>query len=106
LINVPDRIARSARRITRHLPTAWPWTEDWPDLFATVHAPPHGNPSDSRRHYPDNTTTTSAWATSAAAAATNRDLPTPASPTTGDRRGCRPAAQNGRHHAQLIGPTR
>jgi hypothetical protein len=40
LINVPARIARSARRITLHLPTAWPWTEDWLDLFATVHAPP------------------------------------------------------------------
>ena len=40
LINVPARIARSARRITLHLPTRWPWAEDWQQLFDSLHAPP------------------------------------------------------------------
>jgi DDE family transposase len=40
LIAVPARIARSARRITIHLPTAWPWEHAWQHLFATAHAPP------------------------------------------------------------------
>jgi hypothetical protein len=39
LINVPARIARSARRITLHLPTRWPWAEDWQQLFDLLHAP-------------------------------------------------------------------
>jgi Transposase DDE domain group 1 len=40
LITVPARLARSARRIVLHLPTGWPWTQDWLDLFDTLHAPP------------------------------------------------------------------
>ena len=40
LINVPARIATSARRIRLHLPTVWPWQADWEKLFTTVHAPP------------------------------------------------------------------
>jgi Transposase DDE domain group 1 len=40
LIHVPARIARSARRLTLHLPQRWPWQGAWMHLFATVHAPP------------------------------------------------------------------
>jgi hypothetical protein len=32
LINVPARLARSARRLTLHLPTAWPWEPAWQQL--------------------------------------------------------------------------
>ncbi|MGW7674738.1 IS1380 family transposase, partial [Streptomyces sp. NPDC054775] len=40
LISVPARLARSARRLTLHLPERWPWSEDFTQLFSTVHAPP------------------------------------------------------------------
>ncbi|MFQ4149403.1 IS1380 family transposase [Arthrobacter sp. LAPM80] len=40
LINVPARIASSARRITLHLPEAWPWQEAWENLFTATHTPP------------------------------------------------------------------
>jgi len=40
LITVPARIARSARRLTLHLPQDWPWETDWSDLFAQVCGPP------------------------------------------------------------------
>ncbi|MGW3513814.1 IS1380 family transposase [Streptomyces sp. NPDC000994] len=40
LINVPARLARSARRLTLHLPERWPWSGDFAQLFNTVHAPP------------------------------------------------------------------
>lgn len=40
LIQVPARIARSARRITLHLPHTWPWQHAWTYLFDTVHGPP------------------------------------------------------------------
>jgi len=40
LVNVPARIARSARRLTLHLPRRWPWQHAWTHLFDTVHAPP------------------------------------------------------------------
>jgi hypothetical protein len=33
LINVPARLARSARRLTLHLPERWPWSEDFTQLF-------------------------------------------------------------------------
>ena len=33
LITVPARVASSARRVTLHLPTAWPWQEAWTRLF-------------------------------------------------------------------------
>ncbi len=40
LIAVPARLARSARRITLHLPQAWPWESAFARLFTTTHAPP------------------------------------------------------------------
>jgi len=33
LINVPARLARSARRLVIHLPRDWPWEHDWTALF-------------------------------------------------------------------------
>jgi hypothetical protein len=36
LINVPARLARSARRLTLHLPTAWPWEHPWRQLLASA----------------------------------------------------------------------
>jgi len=40
LINVPARLARSARRLTLHLPTPWPWQPAWQTLHAAIHRPP------------------------------------------------------------------
>jgi hypothetical protein len=40
LIHVPARLARSARRITLHLPEAWPWQTAFDRLFTVTHAPP------------------------------------------------------------------
>ena len=40
LINVPARIASSARRVTLHLPAHWPWETAWSDLFALACGPP------------------------------------------------------------------
>ena len=40
LIAVPARLARSARRITLHLPEAWPWHTAFAQLFTATHAPP------------------------------------------------------------------
>ncbi|MEU9625177.1 IS1380 family transposase [Streptomyces sp. NPDC048155] len=39
LVQVPARIARSARRITLHLPHNWPWQHAWTHLFSTAHGP-------------------------------------------------------------------
>jgi hypothetical protein len=43
LINVPARLARSARRLTLHLPKPWPWQPAWQTLHAalrrTLHQP-------------------------------------------------------------------
>jgi len=41
LITVPARVATSARRITLHLPKAWPWETAWTALFDRVSDPPH-----------------------------------------------------------------
>lgn len=41
LITVPARVATSARRITLHLPRAWPWEAAWTALFDRVSDPPH-----------------------------------------------------------------
>jgi hypothetical protein len=40
LITVPARIASSARRITLHLPAAWPWQTAWTRLFNNTCGPP------------------------------------------------------------------
>jgi hypothetical protein len=40
LITVPARIASSARRVTLHLPAAWPWESAWSDLFNRACGPP------------------------------------------------------------------
>ncbi len=40
LINVPARVATSARRLTLHLPTQWPWAPAWQNLFDAATAPP------------------------------------------------------------------
>jgi hypothetical protein len=40
LINVPARVATSARRTTLHLPTNWPWAKAWQRLFTAAVGPP------------------------------------------------------------------
>jgi hypothetical protein len=40
LITVPGRVATSARRVTLHLPRAWPWETAWTELFDRVCDPP------------------------------------------------------------------
>src|SRR3954447_24665560 len=41
LINVPARIASSARRIILPLPAAWPWESAWTRLFTHACGPPN-----------------------------------------------------------------
>ncbi len=36
VISVPARIAYSARRLTLHLPTGWPWEKPWMTLFRSM----------------------------------------------------------------------
>ena len=40
LINVPARLARSARKLILHLPTNWPWEPTWTQLFDATLEPP------------------------------------------------------------------
>ena len=40
LITVPARLARSARHLTLHLPTHWPWEHGWRDLLTAATGPP------------------------------------------------------------------
>ena len=40
LITVPGRLARSARRLTMHLPTSWPWQRAWEQLATAANSPP------------------------------------------------------------------
>ena len=40
LVTVPARVATSARRITLHLPAAWPWQHMWSQLFDQACGPP------------------------------------------------------------------
>ena len=40
LINIPGRLARSARKLTLHLPTDWPWQSEWEQLRAGAAPPP------------------------------------------------------------------
>jgi hypothetical protein len=39
LINIPARLARSARRLTLHLPEQWPWEPAWANLHTAIHRP-------------------------------------------------------------------
>jgi hypothetical protein len=40
LVAVPARIASSGRRLTLHLPAAWPWQHAWAEVFTRVCGPP------------------------------------------------------------------
>jgi hypothetical protein len=40
LFTVPGRLARSARRLTLHLPTRWPWRKEWEQLATAANSPP------------------------------------------------------------------
>ncbi len=40
LINVPGRLARSARRLVLHLPTDWPWETAWQQMATTAREGP------------------------------------------------------------------
>ena len=40
LIHVPARIVSSPRRLTLHLPNAWPWEDAWTTLFTGLCEPP------------------------------------------------------------------
>jgi hypothetical protein len=45
LINIPARLAFSARRLTLHLPTTWPWATAWTELFTSACGPPTPTPT-------------------------------------------------------------
>jgi hypothetical protein len=45
IIAVPARIASSARRLTLHLPTAWPWQDPWQAVFDKALGPPAVTPT-------------------------------------------------------------
>jgi len=40
LIQVPARLASSARRLTMHMPLHWPWATDWMQMLTGANAPP------------------------------------------------------------------
>ena len=40
LINIPARLARSARHLTLHLPAHWPWQDGWQRLLTASTGPP------------------------------------------------------------------
>lgn len=40
IIRVPGRIASTSRRLDLHLPTHWPWAENWDSLHAVATGPP------------------------------------------------------------------
>jgi hypothetical protein len=40
LVSVPARIASSGRRLTLHLPAAWPWQQAWAEVFTRTCGPP------------------------------------------------------------------
>lgn len=45
LINIPARIASSARKLLLHLPKDWPWQTAFTDLFSTTLKPPNKAPA-------------------------------------------------------------
>ena len=46
LIHIPARIASSARQLTLHLPTGWPWETAWTQLFSHGCGPPAASKPD------------------------------------------------------------
>ena len=40
LVNLPARIATSARKVRLHLPQDWPWESAWTALFSHACSPP------------------------------------------------------------------
>ncbi len=40
IINVPARIASTGRRLMLHLPTHWPWANNWESLWSSATGPP------------------------------------------------------------------
>ncbi|MCA1694155.1 MAG: IS1380 family transposase [Actinobacteria bacterium] len=40
LITIPARLAKSARRLTLHLPTQWPWQDAWQRMLTAATGPP------------------------------------------------------------------
>ncbi|WP_109510003.1 IS1380 family transposase [Nocardioides speluncae] len=40
IINIPARIATTGRRLVLHLPTQWPWAQNWDMLHAVATGPP------------------------------------------------------------------
>jgi len=40
IINIPARIATTARRLVLHLPTHWPWAPSWQELWQAATDPP------------------------------------------------------------------
>jgi len=40
IINIPARIAATGRRLVLHLPTHWPWSPAWQQLWSTATGPP------------------------------------------------------------------
>ena len=40
IVHVPARVASSARKLSLHLPTGWPWEDAWTKLFTGLCAPP------------------------------------------------------------------
>lgn len=45
LVTVPARLARPQRRPMLHLPSHWPWAEQWTQLWRTVFCPATGPPA-------------------------------------------------------------
>ena len=45
IINIPARVASSARKLTLHLPENWLWETAWTKLFEHTHGPPAATPS-------------------------------------------------------------
>jgi len=44
LINIPARLARSARRLVLHLPKRWPWQDAFEQMFTAATGPPSPRP--------------------------------------------------------------